>query len=128
MRLGDFRKETADLSDDYILDNVMFIEDLPGNYDGHPIEYKDHKAIYTNQDNIRFYIFDSRIMFWDYCDEHKSYEENLELYLSNFVRGEKVSNERWESYLIIQRKQFDIYWNEIEWQEYRLGIVKNESK
>lgn len=128
MRLGDFRKETSELSDDYILDGVMFISPLPGHYDGYPIEYKDHKPIYTNQDKIRFYMFDSRNTFWDYIDENKTYEENLELFMSNFVRGEKVSNERWESYLNIQRKQFDIYWNETEWQEYRLRRVKNESK
>lgn len=124
MRLGDFRKETAELSDDYILDDVMFISPLPGCYDGYPNEYKDHRVIYTNQDKIRFYMFDSRNMFWDYCDEHKSYEENLEKFMSKIIRGQNVSDARWEGYLNIMRNHFETYWNEEEWQDYRLGRIK----
>ena len=73
MRLGDFRKETEKLSDDYILDDVMFIEDLPGYWDGYLNECKNHKRILRNEQKIRCYMYDSRTKFWDYCDKNKSY-------------------------------------------------------
>ena len=44
MRLGDFRKETENLSDDYILDDIMYIIPMPGYWDGRPNEYKNHKS------------------------------------------------------------------------------------
>ena len=127
MRLGDFRKETEKLSDDYILDDVMFIEDLPGYWDGYPNECKNHKRILTNEQKIRFYMYDSRTQFWDYCDKNKSYEENLEIFMSKFERGIHVNDDKWENYLGYMKRKFEEYWNEEEWQNY-VKDFKNESK
>jgi hypothetical protein len=118
MRLGDFRKETANLSDDLVLDNVMWIQDLPGYYDGRPTEYVDHKAVYTNEEKIRFYMFDSETTFWDYCDKDKSYEENLEKFLSVFVRGKNIDDVRWDNYVNHIKGVFRGYWYSSEWQRY----------
>ena len=118
MRLGDFRKETANLSDDYILDHVMFIQTLPAHYDGLPSEYNEHKSIYQNLPKIRFYIFDSHDWFWDVCENNISYEENLKYYLTKFHRGENIDDAKWNEYITHKKIQFALYWNETEWQKY----------
>ncbi len=121
MRLGDFRKETENLPDDYILDDVMFVIDSPGYYDGRPTEYKDGKIIYTDEPKIRFYMLDYDSEFWDLCDEKKSYEENKESYMNKFVQGKNIDDERWNQFLKVRLEEFDDNWNSKEWQEFMSG-------
>lgn len=116
MRLGDFRKETAGLSDDMILDGVMFIQDLPGYYDGRPIEYVNHKAVYTNESKIRFYMFDPECTFWDTCDKNKSFDENFEKFLNRFARGKNIEDTKWNEYVSHIKELFREYWYSNEWQ------------
>lgn len=118
MRLGDFRKETEHLSDELILDDVMFIQDLPGYYDGRPTEYVNHKAVYTDEPKIRFYMFDMESTFWDYCDKEKSFDENLQKFLSVFVRGKNIDDTRWDNYVNHIKGAFRKYWYSNEWQSY----------
>lgn len=116
MRLGDFRKETAEYSDDLVLDDVICIDVLPGYYDGRPTDYVNHKAIYTNEEKIRFYMFSSETWFWDACDENESYSQNLERFLSKFVRGKNIEDSRWDEYLKLMNNKFREYWYSSEWQ------------
>lgn len=121
MRLGDFRKETKDLPDDWVLDEVMFIDPQPSYYDGFPCDYVNHKLVYTCENKIRFRIFDPESRLWDICDPLKSYDENLIEYMKVFTRGRGIPDERWENYLGRKRHDFDENWNNSEWQHYMLG-------
>lgn len=116
MRLGDFRKETADSPDDLILDDVLFIQELPGYYDGRPTEHVNHKVIYTNEPKIRFYMFDRETHFWDCCDEKKSFDENYERFISRFERGKNIGDRRWEDYVYYLKNEFRRFWYSSEWQ------------
>jgi hypothetical protein len=118
MRLGDFRKETKDLPDDYILDAVMYIIPLPGYYDGRPYEYKDHNIIYTDEPKIRFYMLDFLDQFWDVCDADLSYEQNKSNYMSKFIKGKHIDDKRWEYMISARTKEFDDNWNSKEWQDF----------
>lgn len=121
MRLGDFRKLIADLPDDYILDNVLDAEVLPGYYDGYPIECisneKEVKYIYTNEPKIRFIMLDLEFTFYDVSDENKTYEENLKFVLNYFVRGSNVSDYKWEWKVNYITDRFYYFWNSELWQE-----------
>lgn len=119
MNLGDFRRETANLPDSIILDDVMFIQDLPSYYDGRPNEIKDNKVVYTGKDKIRFYMFDPKDWFWDCCEVEKTYDENLIEFMDKFVRGPGIENDRWEDYLGHMRDSFNTSWHSREWQNYR---------
>lgn len=118
MRLGDFRKETKDLPDDYILDDVMFIEALPGYYDGMPYEWKDGQIIYTDEPKIRFHMLIMLDQFWDICESDKTYEENKSIYMSKFVKGKNITKDRWESKMSIVEGEFSKNWNSEEWQKF----------
>jgi hypothetical protein len=121
MRLGDFRKLIADLPDDYILDNVLHAEVLPGYYDGYPTECisneKEVRYIYTNEPKIRFIMLDLELRFYDVCDEEKTYEENLKFVLRYFVRGCDVSDEKWERKIEYITNEFYYFWNSELWKE-----------
>lgn len=118
MRLGDFRKETAEYPDDTLIDDLMFMQWLPAHYDGRPSEYKDHEMIYQNEPKIRLYMFDSRQWFWDCCESNLTYDENRDIFLKKFKRGDGIEDDRWNRYLMNLKYKFHEYWNEIEWQEY----------
>lgn len=126
MRLGDFRKETEHLSDDYILDNVMFVQSLPGYYDGKPFEYKENKIIYTDEPKLRFYMIDFETLFWDICDVKLTYEQNKSKYMSSIIRGKNINDEHWKNMMNVRLKEFDDLWNSKEWKDFMEEI--NESK
>lgn len=129
MRLGDFRKDTENLSDDYILDRVMFVLPLPGYYDGRPFEYKDHKIIYTDEPKLRFYMIDFETLFWDVCDENLTYEQNKSKYISKIIRGKNINDEHWNNMMNARLKEFDDLWNSKEWQDYMEEMnERNNSK
>ena len=123
MRLGEFRKETEHLPDDYILDDVMYILYMPGYYDGYPNECKNGKAIYTNEPKIRFYMYDTETRFYDVCEANKTYEENLKMFLSAYERGMNISDSRWDNYINHMKVKFDVLWNGEEWKEF----LRNEN-
>jgi len=118
VRLGDFRKETKDLPDDYILDDVMFIEALPGYYDGMPYEWKSGQIIYTDEPKIRFRMLDMLDQFWVICESDKTCEHNKSNYMSKFVKGKNITKDRWESKMSIVEREFDKNWNSEEWQKF----------
>ena len=127
MRLGDFRKETADLPDDTILDGVMYIIPLPSYYDGMPIDYFENKAMYASEPKIRFYMFDNEEWFWEVCQAKLSYDENLIEYLKVYVRGKNIENDIWGKFQFGLRKQFDNFWDSEEWRKYRNNELTKEN-
>jgi len=121
MRLGDFRKATEGLSDDYILDSVMFAEVLDGAYDGRPIDYVNHTAVYTCENKIKLHMFECESWFWEICEADKTYEENLTEFLKVFRKSDTIEDSRWDEFIKNRKKIFDDLWNNTEWSEFLLS-------
>lgn len=122
MRLGDLRKEIEGLPDDTVLDGLMFVDYLPGYYDGRPIEYtKDRDVVYTNEFKLRFYMFEDNMWAWDSFKADKSYEENLMSYLSRYKRGKDIEDSRWDDF--IREKTFAF---KEEWENSILPYILKE--
>lgn len=122
MTLGEFREETKNLDDSYILDCVQFVEALPGYYDGYAHQCGS-KNIYTStylcKPKLRFMIKDNKTLFWDVCEDNKTIEENWEIYKGYFnVDSETVSESRAEEYWKFVRQQFDEFYRDPEWVSY----------
>lgn len=72
MRLKDFKEfvEKYGISDDTILDGIMFADILPGYYDGYPTEVVDWSVKFSTEQKIRFYRCDVE----DVIGEHMPFD------------------------------------------------------
>lgn len=113
MRLGDFRKETEHLSDDVVLNGIWCIQILPGYYDGYPHNcIEDWKVEISDEQKINFIPHDYEVKYHDVRDGNLSYEENLEKYLSYFVRGKNITDNCWNRQVEYITTRFKSFWEE----------------
>lgn len=114
MRLGDFRKQTEHLPDDVVLSNLWGIDICQGYYDGYTINLIEDWKVEISNDNkkINIYLHDDETKYHDVRKENLSYEENLEIFLSYYIRGKNISDEQWNRETDRLTRRFKYFWEE----------------